>query len=245
MISLPNECYHEIFNNFQSNYKFLFSCALVNRQWCRVIIPILWSKPGHHFKNKKLINILLLSLNAEEQTLLIPFNITLSNYQKPLFEYTSYITFVSNFLYEGIRDWLPSKKNKLGNELENAVDFSLITMLLRTSKNLKFLSLNEIICNQIIFEKVYENTTVTSMQLCNVDDGFKYKAIDRLAKILSKDSTLTSLHLSLYQLEFEGVKTLLEALYKNTTLNSLDLGGTRIGETMLAKFLCKNKVEEL
>src|SRR5260364_52237 len=102
MITLPNECYYIIFNNLRNNYKNLFSCALVNRQWCRIIIPILWSEPTHHFEDIRLIRIFLLTLNAEEQGLLIPFKITLPSFPKPLFEYTSYITSVNNYLYDGI-----------------------------------------------------------------------------------------------------------------------------------------------
>ncbi|KAF0550186.1 hypothetical protein F8M41_024932 [Gigaspora margarita] len=128
-----------------SNYKNLFSCALVNRYWCRIIIPILWNEPGYYFKDIRLIKILLLTLNAEEQTLLIPFKISLPSYSKPLFEYTRYITTVTSDLYDGIRNLLPC--NEVYNwyqryEIENAVKYSLIAMLLRTSENLKYLYLD-------------------------------------------------------------------------------------------------------
>src|SRR5260363_203695 len=92
MITLPLDCYDIIFNNLRHNYKNLFSCALVNRQWCRIIMPILWSEPKKHFKNIKLIRIFLLTLNSEEQAPLIPFKLNLPSYPRPLFEYTSYIT---------------------------------------------------------------------------------------------------------------------------------------------------------
>ncbi|RIB22759.1 hypothetical protein C2G38_948854 [Gigaspora rosea] len=67
MITLPIECYCIIFNNLRYNYKDLFSCILVNRQWCRIIIPILWSNPKNHFKNIKLIEIFLLTLNHKNK----------------------------------------------------------------------------------------------------------------------------------------------------------------------------------
>ncbi|KAF0457828.1 f-box domain-containing protein [Gigaspora margarita] len=137
MKPLSNECYYIIFNYFRHNYKNLFSCALVNRQWCRIVISILWSKPGHHIKNKKLIKILLLSLNEEEQVQLIPFKITLPNCPKPLFKYTNYITSVNDDLSEGVRNWIRYKK---GHELEYAIEQCLILLFLRTSK-LKHLSL--------------------------------------------------------------------------------------------------------
>ncbi|KAF0451919.1 f-box domain-containing protein [Gigaspora margarita] len=136
MITLPNECYYMIFNNLRPDHKNLFLCALVNRHWCRLVIPILWSDPEEHFTDIRLIRIFLLTLNAEEQALLIPFNITLPNHPKPLFDYTNYITSINNYLYYGIRNWLYDIKYKpfiTECELENAVKCSLITMFLRTS----------------------------------------------------------------------------------------------------------------
>ncbi|KAF0536463.1 f-box domain-containing protein [Gigaspora margarita] len=197
MNTLPNECYYAIFNKLERNYRSLFSCALVNRQWCKIIIPILWREPTIHLKDARLIRIFLLTLNTEEQALLIPFKISLPSHPKPLFEYTSYITSVSNDLYDGIKKWLPYKTE---NELENAIKCSLIAMFLRTSKNLRHLSLNGPICNQTIFENLYKKTTITSMDLCE----FKYKAIDGLVTFLNKNSTLTSLNLRSIQLEYEG-----------------------------------------
>ncbi|KAF0401368.1 hypothetical protein F8M41_009477 [Gigaspora margarita] len=103
MITLPYEYYHQIFNNLQNTYNDLFSCALVNRHWCRIIIPILWETPI--FGDIRLIRILLLTLNGKEQALLIPFKINLPSYQKPLFEYTSYIAFIDDDLYyRGVRN---------------------------------------------------------------------------------------------------------------------------------------------
>src|SRR5690349_8231708 len=108
MITLPNECLIEIFNNFQTKYKTLFSCLLVNRQWCRLIVPILWSEPTEHFDDKRLIRIYLSALNAEEQALLIPFNIILPSYPRLLFEYVSYTTSVGFNLSYGVENWLKS-----------------------------------------------------------------------------------------------------------------------------------------
>ncbi|RIB21993.1 hypothetical protein C2G38_2175124 [Gigaspora rosea] len=148
MITLPNECYYEIFNNLRhnDNYKDLYSCALVNRQWCRIIIPILWSEPSSHFRDTSLIRICLLTLNVEEQSFLIPFNISLPSHSEPLFEYTSYITSVNELLFDGIKNWL--HYNIYSRELENPVKHALITMLLRTGKNLKYFHLDEIILVQ-------------------------------------------------------------------------------------------------
>ncbi|KAF0525837.1 hypothetical protein F8M41_014328 [Gigaspora margarita] len=231
MTTLPNECYYIIFNNFRRYHKSLFSCALVNRQWCRVIIPILWSESEHHFHDEKLIRTLLLMLNAEEQTLLIPFKISIPSNPNPLFEYSSYIISVTNGLHDGIRNWVPPyERYEFGYETENAIKCSLIAMFLRTGKNLKYLNIDNTICNQIIFENLYKNTTITSIELCNISSDSKPKAIGVLTNVLCENSTLTSLDLRRNQLGFEEMKTLVEGFYKNTTLNSLDLCNNRIGE---------------
>ncbi|KAF0562530.1 f-box domain-containing protein [Gigaspora margarita] len=201
MIALPNECYYQIFNNPRLNHKNLFSCALVNRQWCRVIIPILWSEPKRHFKDIRLIRIFLLTLNSEEQDLLISFKINFPNYPKPLFEYTNYITSVTYDLYNGVRNWLRYERYKIENELVNAVVGSLTEMFLRTSKNLKHLDFNDSICDPILLDYLYENTTITSMYIFT---DFKSKAIGGLLKILYKNFTLTSLTLSSVKFGFEG-----------------------------------------
>ncbi|KAF0545014.1 protein NLRC3-like [Gigaspora margarita] len=244
MIKLPNECYYMIFNNFQNNSKSLFSCALVNRQWCRIIIPILWSEPEYHFKDIRLIKILLLMLKVEEKALLVPYKINFQRHTNPLFEYTNYIKSVGYELYSGVKKFLGNKKyQKNINEVENAIKCSLIAMILRTGKNLKYLYLDEIICNKIIIEKLYENTTITSIKLYDFNDKFKPKAINELVKILYKNSTLTSLNLESILFGFIELKTLLEAFYENTILNSLSLCIEQIDTEegkMLATFLSKN-----
>ncbi|KAF0467840.1 f-box domain-containing protein [Gigaspora margarita] len=90
MIALPNECLSEIFNNLNKGYKILFSCLLVNRQWCRNVVPILWNEPLSHTGDRRLTRIYLLLFNDEEKAPLIPLNILLPNGPKPLFEYTSH-----------------------------------------------------------------------------------------------------------------------------------------------------------
>ncbi|RIB02804.1 hypothetical protein C2G38_2049782 [Gigaspora rosea] len=232
------------------------SCALVSRQWCKFIIPILWSEPGNNFRDTRLIRTCLLTLNAEEQASLIPFDISLPSHQKPLFEHTSFITSVNDYLSKGIKNWL-SNPNLFSwlpydhwfsyGELEHAVKCSLITMLLRTGKNLKYFYLDEIICNPPMLEYFYKNTTITSVDFhlsYGIKEDFKSRAIDGLVNILYKNSTLTSLNFKYVQLGTKEMKILLVALDKNTTINSLCFyyHGIRDEEEKIffAKLLCKN-----
>ncbi|RIB19279.1 hypothetical protein C2G38_2182316 [Gigaspora rosea] len=247
MITLPLECFLMIFFILYDNFLYndLFSCALVNRLWCRIIVPILWRDPSFHFVDPRLIRTFLLTLNVEEQTLLIPFNISLPSRPKPLFDYTSYITSIDSWLYyEEVSNWLNHERHHRGFELENAVRCSLIAMILRTSKYLKHIYINELICNQLIFENLYEQTNVTSVNFDfknNIDDDIKSKSIDQLIKFLNRIPNLTSLEFS--KIGPKGTKTLLKALYEYTVLNSLCLYDNSIGieeAKILEKFLYKN-----
>ncbi|KAF0454570.1 f-box domain-containing protein [Gigaspora margarita] len=239
MIALPNECFLKIFNNLQRDngdllHKDLFSCLLVNRQWCRIIVPILWSNPLIHFSNKKLIRICLLTLNSEEQTLLIPFKITLPNDPKPLFNYTSYITFVSNYLNSGIDDWLYNERCETDNDwrsnqnrsyqpsygsnrhlmiyyyegLVNAIKCSLIKMFLRTSKNLDNLIINGIIHDKMILEDIYRKTTITTIKFSY--SSFNSEERKLFMEILNRNITLTSLSFENCKLGSEGGQVLAE-----------------------------------
>ncbi|KAF0557656.1 f-box domain-containing protein [Gigaspora margarita] len=118
MIELPNECLSEIFksfgNNNNKNYRFLFSCLLVNRQWCRNVIPVLWSRSLSCIDDRRLMRIYLLSLNAEEKAPLIPLNISLPDGPKPLFEYSFYTISINyHYLEKGIMKWLCLEVKKL------------------------------------------------------------------------------------------------------------------------------------
>ncbi|KAF0509608.1 RNI-like protein [Gigaspora margarita] len=250
MLALPNECLIEIFNNLRTNYKCLFSCLLVNRHWCRIIIPILWREPLNHVNNRKLISSCLLSLNAEEQALLIPFKIILPNNSNPLFEYTSYTEFVGRFLYNGITSWLNEGyyKTKIHDydERVSAVRSSLIAMFLRTSKLLKYLKLRGTIYYSAI-KNLRECNTIISLKICF--NHFNSEGIKALTEAISKFTYLTSLEiydrlgLGINNIGTEGAKTLANALYKNTTLTSLCLSDNSIdaeGVKALAEALSRN-----
>ncbi|KAF0557219.1 RNI-like protein [Gigaspora margarita] len=102
MIPLPNECLHGIFSNIKGQHNNLFSCLLVNRQWCVNVLPILWNELDV-FWNWKLVRTCLLALNSEERAQLEPFKIILPKESKLLFEYTSYIKTIKIDSDDGFR----------------------------------------------------------------------------------------------------------------------------------------------
>ena len=43
MVKLNVDCLHLIFNELE-NQNSLYSCLLVNKEWCNIVVPILWKK---------------------------------------------------------------------------------------------------------------------------------------------------------------------------------------------------------
>ncbi|CAG8632158.1 1220_t:CDS:2 [Funneliformis caledonium] len=126
MQRLPSSCLEEIFESMDNDINALFSCAMVNRRWCRTSIPILWRRPFEHgFPKKfgrKLIKIYVEFLTREEKELLKTQEIRISSNVVNgdlLFEYPKYIQYfdMKNFIY-AIKLWIPSK-----NKFEQNVHF--------------------------------------------------------------------------------------------------------------------------
>src|SRR6266542_5194438 len=66
---LPTECMQEIFKHVQAQGFGLYSCLLVNRYWCKNIIPLLWSRPFEVLSSEnryKLIHTYLACLDRED-----------------------------------------------------------------------------------------------------------------------------------------------------------------------------------
>jgi hypothetical protein len=82
-----------IFEELQYERKILYSCLLVNRTWCKIIIPILWRDPwnSQKFIRKNSIRIIISFLSNEAKEILRNQNIIyVPTSQRPLFNYVSY-----------------------------------------------------------------------------------------------------------------------------------------------------------
>ncbi|RIB26952.1 hypothetical protein C2G38_2063505 [Gigaspora rosea] len=156
------------------------------------------------------MSIYLLSLNEKEKAPLNQLNIPFPNDPKPLINYTSYTTYFNNCdLKKGIANYLHREKyernyDKNGEIYEifnednvaKVVEYSLITMLARTSKKIKYFSFNEITNKRLvkILENfLYKSTTITTLIFNHIE--FSFQAIKALANILRKNGSLDSLTL--------------------------------------------------
>ncbi|GBB98245.1 hypothetical protein RclHR1_03180010 [Rhizophagus clarus] len=123
-----------IFDKLQKDRNSLHSCLLVNKKWCKIIIPILWKKHAWNLQLtiesvKKLSNILLSFLPSSSKKLLSDHGIELPStillYKFPLlFNYISFCNFprqinVNNIIHMvlGENNNYQSKSNLLEQEI--------------------------------------------------------------------------------------------------------------------------------
>src|SRR5436190_7101633 len=99
MIKLNIDCLKLIFDELKEDGNSLYSCLLVNKEWCNVVVPILWknhSEEGLEKKQKKFFNTILSCLPSTSKKLLFDNDIKLPStiLLKPtLFNYISFCKF--------------------------------------------------------------------------------------------------------------------------------------------------------
>ncbi|CAB5308757.1 unnamed protein product [Rhizophagus irregularis] len=96
MEKLNIDCLVLIFNELWKNNKSLYSCLLVNKEWCHLVVPILWNNYPSYFINvesrEKFFNIIISCLSTSSKQLLFDNNIRLSQTilsKTPAFNYIS------------------------------------------------------------------------------------------------------------------------------------------------------------
>src|SRR3954464_8646365 len=97
MTKLNVDCLNLIFNELQGDKISLHSCLLVNKEWCNVVVPILWKErswyESYKVSKKKLFNTMLSCLPSSSRQLLSDNDIKLPStiLLKPtLFNYISF-----------------------------------------------------------------------------------------------------------------------------------------------------------
>ncbi|CAG8782657.1 6845_t:CDS:1, partial [Acaulospora morrowiae] len=102
---IPGDILENIISELEYDKNSLFACLLVNRQWCRYTVKVLWAKPFHLSYSRKLL------------CAYIPFfppdscaNIGIENTARttcPLFDYPSFIREISvYYMCCGIRSYI-------------------------------------------------------------------------------------------------------------------------------------------
>ncbi|RHZ80496.1 hypothetical protein Glove_134g210 [Diversispora epigaea] len=173
--SLPNECKTEIFEHLLTDRQTLYRCLLVNRFWCKNIIPSLWREPFRYKIHKVylIIRTYLLALTADEQSTIIPFNINFEHNQQPLlFEYGSYLEIFN------CASFFDAASKLLINQGHKDTEFSyscqvivgaITKMLMRTCRNLKSINLSSVIVvpdSRIFESSKYGLSQLVELCLC-------------------------------------------------------------------------------
>src|SRR6266498_5105205 len=91
MSKLNRDVLYLIFKELQDDKNVLYSCLLVNKTWCEIIIPILWNDPWKYLnkgKEKLLLNSIISHLSDKSKDNLGQEMVI--SYQRPIFNYISF-----------------------------------------------------------------------------------------------------------------------------------------------------------
>ncbi|CAG8507337.1 12585_t:CDS:1 [Acaulospora morrowiae] len=171
IMSLPSEIFDEVFRHLKFDKRSLYSCLLVNRFWCRKVVPLIWRRPMPYNRKKNNnhvdVGVFIPYFNEDERIGIIKGGITIPDRPRPFFNYAQFLHILD---IEGIekaaKDWLAKvAKGKQGansdttrsdeiivtnitidrmseNSTTNAMVASLLKMFMRCAINLKYLVLN-------------------------------------------------------------------------------------------------------
>src|SRR6266496_203810 len=142
------DCLNLIFDELQANKNTLHSCLLVNREWCHLVVPILWRKyPSFLFQReaeKKLYNIILSCLPSSSRQLLFDNDIKLPStiFSKPLlFDYISFCKYLESKFVNEIVDMVFKDKlldpEKNNHEKSLLLEQEIYKLFISKCKNIK------------------------------------------------------------------------------------------------------------
>ncbi|RIA83435.1 hypothetical protein C1645_880493 [Glomus cerebriforme] len=147
MTKLSIDCLNLIFNELQDRNS-LHSCLLVNREWCRLVVPILWKEYSwQKYLQKKIFYTILSCLQSSSKQLLSDNDIELSStihLKSPLFNYISFCKFPGAKIIDNIVEMVfeeefnkgkVNKKNK-----RNLLEQELYKLFVSQCKNIKELN---------------------------------------------------------------------------------------------------------
>ncbi|CAG8630444.1 21346_t:CDS:1 [Gigaspora margarita] len=155
-ISLPPECLREVFEYLDKGS--LYSSLLVNRSWCKVVVPLLWRSPfrtvnGPSLETAKVIQTYLTCLCEKSKAYLVSNGVILppSTTKGPaIFDYPSFLRelkFVE--LYSAVSDWLATEPNESNNiydeqQLRVLIAEQLFKLFMNRCPTFEILSLSDL-----------------------------------------------------------------------------------------------------
>jgi hypothetical protein len=154
MSKLNRDILYPIFEELEDDKMALFSCLLVNRTWCEMIIPILWKDPWEQLKigrEKSLFTVIISHLSDE---LRIDLSKILKNsYKRPLFNYISFcknlnlskiediIDISTDYIFQG--DYLLYKKEIFKLFINNKMKYTSLYISNEISYDMQLILISE------------------------------------------------------------------------------------------------------
>jgi hypothetical protein len=148
MEKLNIDCLILIFNELRGDRKTLYSCLIVNKEWCHLVVPILWRKYPYFFDREKpkekFYNIILSCLPTSSKKLLIDNNIRLPStfLSKSLtFNYVSFCKFlrfgiIDNIINVVFKEEIINKVNNYSKK-RNLLEQEIYKLFISQCKNIK------------------------------------------------------------------------------------------------------------
>ena len=139
MKNLNIDCLCLIFNQIDKNS--LHSCLLVNREWCKIIAPILWNKYSWHGYNEELVfNTILSFLPSSSKQQLSDNGIKLPSttlLKTPLFNYINFCEFPEAEITDKIIKMVFNEEFDPINPKKNLLEQEIYKLFVSQCKNIK------------------------------------------------------------------------------------------------------------
>ncbi|CAG8767638.1 18150_t:CDS:1, partial [Cetraspora pellucida] len=184
--------------NLDGDSNSLYSCALVNRHWCKISIPILWRDPFSFKQNPTYISKYLSYLDDDDKLCLKEFKISiLDDFPSSLFHYAKFLRVLDlSFLESKVRQWITFQNITLQRYSANAIISTLLLKLFiecGVSLSKFHIMISKSVIKPEIFYFLGQNVRFFSqLQFVSVDTGYEdFYADENIAflKILAKNST--------------------------------------------------------
>ncbi|KAF0425112.1 hypothetical protein F8M41_006398 [Gigaspora margarita] len=197
------ELMEKILKHLNNEIYSLYSCALVNRHWCKMSIPILWQDPFSIKRSSLFIPIYFSSLGEDEKLVLKErlkeFGINIE-FSKPLFDYARFLKV--HHIYQlviKVCEWLRLKLNNpkllYNNSKTNPLFTLIFKLFLEIGAILHELGLYNSKCFKFELELLEQNVQFYSRLqhlTLAIISNFGIENIAKLLRVLAKNTTKIS-----------------------------------------------------
>ncbi|CAG8567412.1 18455_t:CDS:1 [Acaulospora morrowiae] len=252
--SLPTECMQQVFQHIvdqgEGLYR-LYPFLLVNRYWCKNVVPFLWARPFEDLKPEnryKIMLIYLSSLNDQEKSelnsSLKPYKITIPNLKPPLFDYPMLLEELSYknvemTAHSCIYKWNSEAfKQKEKEEQILVLSTALCKLFLRKSTNLRTFIIDKFLGHSDIPDCsifVYNQPGLRNISSLSID--YTRPIMENTIRLLEAiPSICTSIRCLNIRIPFfesnpEVIQAVVEIIQSQTCLTEFSLEGVRSGES--------------